>query len=356
MTREPWNRMQSDDEALPKGFAKIYTFRSFDKLGHRRHFRILPNCNLAYNGVHPDALRLFPLWQSREAVSWFRLIPLGRRSRDGKIHWRTMRKTTLTMGLCFIRHDSRFRTLKQRQRNVGFREQRHETSKSILIASSTLPRGPPHFTRDNYPLINSVALLRDGNILASLRSVSAVIIINRDTGKVIWHLDSTVVAQQHHATEMEDGSILIFDNGVYRHHESFPYSRVIQVDRATRQIVWQYREKNPMTFFTPFMGGAQRLANGNTLITEAANSLIFEVTGEGEMAWEYVVISSTTYDGLDATELEGMFGYPANAILSSLQVHAGRSFLVVRSLGCGRGANDGSHGASEALESQGQVL
>ncbi|KAI7325628.1 hypothetical protein KC315_g7849 [Hortaea werneckii] len=114
---------------------------------------------------------------------------------------------------------------------------------------------------------------------------------------------------------MEDSSsILIFDNGVYRHHESFPYSRIIQVDRATKQIVWQYREENPMTFFTPFMGGAQRLANGNTLITEAANGRIFEVTKEREMVWEYVVDTFATYEGLDATELEGMFDYPANAI------------------------------------------
>lgn len=28
-----------------------------------RHARILPNGNLAYNGVHPDGPRLFPMWQ-----------------------------------------------------------------------------------------------------------------------------------------------------------------------------------------------------------------------------------------------------------------------------------------------------
>lgn len=43
-----------------------------------------------------------------------------------------------------------------------------------------------------------------------------------------------------------------------------------------------------MTFFTPFMGGAQRLVNGNTLITEAAFGRIFEVTMEGKICWEYV--------------------------------------------------------------------
>ena len=33
----------------------------------------------------------------------------------------------------------------------------------------------PHYAREHWPLINSVHLLQDGNILASLRSVSAVI-------------------------------------------------------------------------------------------------------------------------------------------------------------------------------------
>jgi hypothetical protein len=34
-------------------------------LPHRpgRHARILPNGNLAYNGVHPDGPNLFPMWQ-----------------------------------------------------------------------------------------------------------------------------------------------------------------------------------------------------------------------------------------------------------------------------------------------------
>ena len=171
-----------------------------------------------------------------------------------------------------------------------------------------------HYSREHYPLINSVTLLRDGNILASLRSVSAVVIISRETGKVIWHLDSTVTAQQHHATELEDGSIMIFDNGVYRHHESFPYSRVIQVDRSTKEILWQYKDPHPMTFFTPFMGAAQRLRNGNTLITEAALGRVFEVTQEGKICWEYVVDDFASYEGLGAPELEGIFDYAANAV------------------------------------------
>ncbi len=37
------------------------------------------------------------------------------------------------------------------------------------------------------------------------------------------------------------------------------------------------------------MSAAQRLENGNTLITEGAAGRVFEVTPENEIVWEYVV-------------------------------------------------------------------
>lgn len=174
----------------------------------------------------------------------------------------------------------------------------------------------PSYAREHYPLINSVCILKDGNILASLRSVSAVIIISRETGELLWHLDSTIIAQQHCASEMENGNILIFDNGTYRHHESATYSRVIEVERATKKIVWEYRDRQfPMAFFTPFMGGAQRLKNGNTFVTEAAFGRMFEVTPKGDLCWEYINPNLASYAGLNAPELEEIgFDYPSNAI------------------------------------------
>lgn len=41
-------------------------------------------------------------------------------------------------------------------------------------------------------------------------------------------------------------------------------------------------------FFTPRMGNAQRLPNGNTLINEASFGRFFGVTPQGETVWEYV--------------------------------------------------------------------
>jgi hypothetical protein len=160
--------------------------------------------------------------------------------------------------------------------------------------SERLPRAEyplqPHYTREHYPLINSVLPLRDGkHILASMRSVSAVIIIERSTGKIVWKIGSEILAQQHNATELENGNILIFDNGAFRNGESITYTRAIEVDRTTKKIVWEYRDRSQMLyFFTPFMGSAQRLANGNTLLCESAFGRLFEVTKDGYICWEYI--------------------------------------------------------------------
>jgi hypothetical protein len=35
------------------------------------------------------------------------------------------------------------------------------------------------------------------------------------------------------------------------------------------------------------MGGNQRLANGNTLITESDKGHVFEITKEGKVVWEF---------------------------------------------------------------------
>lgn len=183
----------------------------------------------------------------------------------------------------------------------------------------------PHYAREHYPLINPVSVLSDGNILASLRSVPAVIIISRETGDIIWHLDSTVVSQQHFASELQpSGDILIFDNGTFRHRESATYSRAIQVLRATKQITWQYKDPNPMEFFSAFMGGAQRLLNGNKFITEAAIGRMFEVTPEGKMVWEYVNEVFVDYRKLEgAEEAQSLFDYPSNAVFRAYKYTLG---------------------------------
>jgi hypothetical protein len=67
-----------------------------------------------------------------------------------------------------------------------------------------------------------------------------------------------------------------------------PFSRVIEVELANKQIVWKYQENRECEFFSPRISNAQRLPNGNTLVCEGDFGRFFEVTSEGELVWEYV--------------------------------------------------------------------
>ena len=135
---------------------------------------------------------------------------------------------------------------------------------------------------------NSVEELPNGDILASFRPTSTVVRIAREIGKIVWKLGSPAVAGQHAPTMLSNGDVLIFDNGVHRLDDSIPYSRVIEVNPATNKIAWKYQGQPAWNFFSPRMGNAQRLPNGNTLIDEASFGRFFEVTNEGEVVWEYV--------------------------------------------------------------------
>ena len=113
---------------------------------------------------------------------------------------------------------------------------------------------------------NSIEELPNGDILASYRPTSTVIRITRETGKIAWKLGPPTIAGQHAPTLLGNGNVLIFDNGVHRLDDSLPYSRAIEVSPATDEIVWKYQDKPTWNFFSPRMGNAQRLPNGNTLI------------------------------------------------------------------------------------------
>jgi hypothetical protein len=127
------------------------------------------------------------------------------------------------------------------------------------------------------------------------------------------------------ATLPGGGNILVFDNGgnggfgarradcdgTYPNALS-DYSRVIEFNPETYEIVWQYTQPlstsdrdgdgvirgNDRKFFSATMSNAQRLVNGNTLITEANMGRVFEVTTEGEVVWEYSAGTGQTRPGI----------------------------------------------------------
>ena len=120
-----------------------------------------------------------------------------------------------------------------------------------------------------------------GNWLITARHGSIILILDQNR-KIAWkavaHDIPGHIEGPHGAQILSTGNMLIFDNGRYRGR-----SRVIEIDPLTKTIIWEYSRKD---FFTLSQGYAQRLPNGNTLITESEKGHAFEITGEGDVVWE----------------------------------------------------------------------
>ena len=121
------------------------------------------------------------------------------------------------------------------------------------------------------------------NVLVSIRHQNAVVIIDWDAKKLVWAWGPDEIIGPHDASMLENGNILLFDNGLRR-----DWSRVIELDPLTRKIVWEYKAPTPTDFYTGTRGGCQRLPNGNTLITDSNSGRVFEVTPDGEIVWEFL--------------------------------------------------------------------
>ncbi|WGF87427.1 arylsulfotransferase family protein [Marinivivus vitaminiproducens] len=134
-------------------------------------------------------------------------------------------------------------------------------------------------------LVDKMPFPAANTVLISLREIDALAAISLDTGKVVWMLRGSWVAQ-HDPDILPNGNILLFDNlGGFAPDN---HSRVLEVDPRTGGVVWSYRGTPEHPFDSFIRGSQERLANGNTLITESTGSRVFEVTPEGDIVWEYL--------------------------------------------------------------------
>ena len=120
------------------------------------------------------------------------------------------------------------------------------------------------------------------NVIVSIRHQNTVAVFDFAKREMLWAWGQGVISGPRDAQFLDNGNLLIFDNGVGR-----GWSRVIELDPLTETIVWEYKAPNPKSFYTPGGGANQRLPNGNTLITQSDRGLAFEVTPDGEKVWEY---------------------------------------------------------------------
>lgn len=193
--------------------------------------------------------------------------------------------------------------------SIGEGDWMHINSMSVLGPNKWYDAGDERFHPDN--------IIWDG------RETNIIAITDKKTGKLVWKLGpdySTGKAKeigqivgQHHAHMIPkglpgEGNILIYDNGGWAGYGApnpatptgnknaiRDYSRVIEIDPVSMEIVWQCRPMDlgylqPFIsdhFYSCYISSAQRLPNGNTLITEGSDGRLFEVTADHEIVWEY---------------------------------------------------------------------
>ena len=119
-------------------------------------------------------------------------------------------------------------------------------------------------------------------VLVSTRYQDRVYLIDWTARKIAWSWGRGEISGPHDATLLDNGNVLLFDNGLER-----DWSRVLEVDPRTNEIVWSFGAQGEGAFHTEARGGSQRLPNGNTLIANSNSGHAFEVTPEGDVVWEF---------------------------------------------------------------------
>lgn len=140
-----------------------------------------------------------------------------------------------------------------------------------------IPDNPHHRAGD--------ARFKAGNVLISARNLSYIYMVDPDTGNVVWKYGEGL-DWQHEAVLLGDdlpsaGNILLFNN---RFHSEERRSEVIEINPVTNEVVWRYASEG---FFSDTAGVAQKLPNGNVLITSSRGGRVFEVTAAGDVIWQW---------------------------------------------------------------------
>jgi hypothetical protein len=125
-------------------------------------------------------------------------------------------------------------------------------------------------------------IFKPKRILTSMLTLSSIAVIDLEKEELVWFQDPIIWHQGQHFPQMLDnGNILMFDN----HYGGLDYSRVFEFEPLSQEVKWQYLDPS---FYSNTHGTAQRLANGNTLITEGDQGRVLEVTPDKKVVWQFV--------------------------------------------------------------------
>lgn len=134
---------------------------------------------------------------------------------------------------------------------------------------------------DDWTHWNDIDETAEGNFQLSVRNFDMIIEVDPDTGAIV---DTTgqpgrtdLIHRQHNPQLLEEsGSIVVADS---------ENDRVVEIDSDDEQLEWVY--SGPQGDSLQWPRDADRMPNGNTLITDSRNNRILEVNASGNVVWEF---------------------------------------------------------------------
>lgn len=121
-------------------------------------------------------------------------------------------------------------------------------------------------------------------VMISSRHLDAIALLDLDAQKVVWFMRGPW-ARQHDARPLPDGDIMLFDDvGDFAHGGR---SRVLEFRPDPFKIIWEFPGDSGETLNSQILGAAEKLPNGNVLITDSGTARLLEVTPDKKVVWEY---------------------------------------------------------------------
>ena len=154
----------------------------------------------------------------------------------------------------------------------------------------------------------------DNSIYISCRHLSRITRIDYETKEIVYNIgmdmpsgDVTVgndlFSYQHSPQLLPNGNLVLFDNGNRRGGEPANNTNgrtfAIELELSgspleEAKIVWSWETPT----YCPSTGDADRLPNGNTLVTSTQLLAVYEVDPEGDVSWKLDMLSTDTCPGL----------------------------------------------------------
>ena len=135
---------------------------------------------------------------------------------------------------------------------------------------------------------------QDSTILLNVRNLNTVLLLSYPSGDVLWACGDAgafgggIFHHPHDAERLPNGNVVLFDNDEHAGHPDRSRALELAIDPVaqTAEVVWEWRDDH---LYCPVMGDANRLPNGDTLVTDPFRGRVIEVNPAGEKVWEMLM-------------------------------------------------------------------